>query len=338
VTLLAAVALAACPAQVPKALDPDGGLPSFSVAQVCVVGADDELKPLLTTLVSTGVDAGFSAEQVRTDLEYLVTTGMVRDARAIALPAERTVVYAVEQYPRLLGVRPSGSALIDASSMFIVGVPLSPTTLRTVCGQLKERYAGLGYPNTEVTASLESADGGVSLALNVQPGTRLNVAAIRFTGNKRTPVAELRAAVKTQVGGAFMRDAVDADALALTSVLFNRGLLEGKATVPDPKERNGKPGQVDVVFEVTEGELYKVGQVAVGGWTFGPVPLKLLESQKGKPFSRPGADRDVDRLKHQAAERGVEVDVMLLTALDAKAHTVGVSFEVAKRTPASIKF
>src|SRR5206468_1080041 len=101
--------------------------------------------------------------------------------------------------------------------------------------------AGLGYSNAEVATSLEPADGGVALALNVEPGTRLNVAAIRFTGNKRVPSAELRAALKTQVGGAFMRDAVDADALALTGMLFNRGLLEGKVTVADPKERSGKP-------------------------------------------------------------------------------------------------
>jgi outer membrane protein assembly factor BamA len=342
VTGLAAALLAACPTQAPEAAD--GGLSAVlgaAVAEVCVVGAQEHERDSMALLMQHDLDAGLTVERASGDLETLVGTGWIRDARALALSLAKghvQLVYAVEPYPSLLSVSAKGGRAVNPDTAFHLGRPTSPVNVRAGIDALKERYAALGYPNALIDGKLEAADGGVRLALEVTEGVRFTVAAVRFTGNQRVGLLQLRNVIKTQLGDVFSHDVVADDAQALTAVLLDQGLLEASVATPEAKELNGKPGQIDVVYAVKEGPLYRSSAVSLTGWEFGPSPAKLLETKKGQPFSAAGMNRDVDRMSHQAAERGLEIDVITQTSVDAKAHTVSVSFEVSKHGAGRIKF
>jgi outer membrane protein assembly factor BamA len=342
VSVLAAALLAACPTQAPELAD--AGLSSLlgaTIAQVCVVGAQDSERESMTLMLQQDLDAGLSVARASDGLETVIGTGWIRDARALAVPLEKgrvQLVYAVEPYPPLVGVDLKGARVVDPGTIFHAGRPTGPLNVRAGVEDLKQRYAALGYPNAQIDGKLEAADGGVSLALEVNEGVRFTVAAVRFSGNQRVGLPKLRPVIKTQLGDVFSHDVVANDAQALTAVLLDQGLLEGSVATPEAKELGGKPGQIDVVYAVKEGPIYKASGVAVSGWEYGPVPLNVLETKKGQPYSAAGANRDMDRLKHQAAEHGAEIDVVLLTFVDAKAHAVSVSFEVSKHTPGWIKF
>jgi outer membrane protein assembly factor BamA len=326
VTALVAAVLAACPVQLPELASDAGVEPLLNarIAQVCVLGAAKDL-PVLTARA----DAGLSFETTRADLEALSATGRFRDARALAVPLDArsvTLVYAVEPYPTLEDLSVNGSHRVDASPLFEHGMPLSPVRIRSGLDALGQRYAALGFPNTRIDTSL---DGGV-LALDVREGERLTVRQVRFSGNTHVAPPALRVPLMTNAGDAFSATVTAADAQRLVTLLRDRGYLEASVAPPDPRDVTGKPGQIDVVFDVKEGPLYRSGSIAVNGWK-GKRPLRPLETQPGKPFSPSGAERDVDRLKHQATEQGVEVEVLLLTDVDASTHTIRASFEVTRR-------
>jgi outer membrane protein insertion porin family len=326
VTAVVAAVLAACPVQVPEVAS-DAGVESLlkaRIAQVCVLGAAKDL-PVL----AARADAGLSFELTQADLEALSATGRFRDARALALPLDArgvTLVYAVEPYPTLENLSVTGSQRVDPSPLFEHGIPLSPVNIRSGLDALVERYAALGFPNTRIDTSL---DGGV-LALDVREGARLTVRQVRFSGNTHVATPALRVPLRTNAGGAFSATVTAADAQRLVTLLRDRGYLEAAVAPPAARDVSGKPGEIDVVFDVTEGPLYRSGAILVNGWK-GKQPLRPVETLPGKPFSPSGAERDVDRLKHQASEQGVEVEVLLLTDVDATKHTVSASFEVTKR-------
>jgi outer membrane protein assembly factor BamA len=342
VTGLAAALLAACPTQAPELSDEGlSAVLGAAVAEVCVVGAQEHERELMTLRMQHDLDAGLTVDRASDDLETLVSTGWIHDARALAMPLAKghvQLVYAVEPYPSLLSVSVKGGSAVDPNAAFHQGGPTSAVNVREGIDALKERYAALGYPNALIDGKLEAADGGVTLALQVNEGVRFTVAAVRFTGNQRVALPKLRNVIKTQLGDVFSHDVVADDAQAMTAVLLDQGLLEGSVATPEAKELNGKAGQIDVVYAVKEGPIYRASAVSLSGWEFGPRPEKLLETKKGQPFSAAGANRDIDRLKHQAAEHGVEIDVATVTAVDAKAHTVSVGFEVSKHAAGWIKF
>jgi outer membrane protein assembly factor BamA len=342
VTPLAAALLAACPTQAPSLADGgSGAVLGAAVVEVCVVGGQDHERESMTLLMQHELDAGLTVERASEDLETLVGTGWIRDARALAVPLEKgrvQLVYAVEPYPSLVTVAVKGGRAVNPDTSFHTGRPTSAVNVRAGVDALKERYAALGYPNAHIDWKLEAADGGVTLALDVSEGVRFTVAAVRFSGNQRVGLPKLRNVIKTQLGDVFSHDVVADDAQAMTAVLLDQGLLEGSVATPEAKELSGKPGQIDVVYAVKEGPIYRASAVSLNGWEYGPPPLALLETKKGQPFSAAGANRDIDRLRHQAAEHGAEIDVTILTSVDSKAHSVSVGFEVSKHTPGWIKF
>ncbi len=135
----------------------------------------------------------------------------------------------------------------------LVGATLSAEELRQAAGlapadlysdarvlsasqRLRERFIGLGHPEARVTAETRERGNDYALLLRVEPGPRVDVAALDVRGATRTDAGLLRGRAGLDVGRP-----LDVRALAAAeSRLLALGTLSAARVTPDPE----RPGRV----------------------------------------------------------------------------------------------
>jgi outer membrane protein insertion porin family len=147
--------------------------------------------------------------------------------------------------------------------------------LITKAGMIRDEYVKKFFPNVKIGTELQPIEGSAGFAnvtFTVEEGERVKIRSYRFTNNPSIPEAELRSSfgqrpwydprgwfADTPVS---QQDLEDARQLA-EDIYKNRGYLDAKVAFP-VSERVGKE-RVDMVFDVTEGDVYTVESTAIRG-------------------------------------------------------------------------
>ena len=181
------------------------------------------------------------------------------------------------------------------------------------------RLADSGYfLNVRVTPPLDWP-GGIKLVIDlVEMAT---ISRIDFKGNKAVRKSELRAAMKSTVGGRYQAGQVHMDARALEKLYHDKAFRDAKVTykkktVASHKQQvSGKEQEVEdevaITFTIDEGHPISISKVTfVGNKAY--TETKLVEQINSKPrrFLRPGdlkdADLDIDkkRIEHWYLRNG----------------------------------
>lgn len=310
------------------------------VEKVCLVGASENAYLRLHEVVAPREGTNLDAASVRADLEGLFSQGMVRDASALAIPfgdGKRVVLaYFVVEYPFISKVRFEGLSGLRADDLrdsAPSGARASGLELKKITNAVTEEFIERGYMNATVAVSTAPIEGAatVEAIVKVTEGVRTVVQKIRFVGNKRVSEKDLLVAIKTQLGAPFRQDVADLDAMYLSNVYFDRGMVnvrvEPEAVAP------AKPEQLELVFKVTEGDVFKLGKLALTGFSLGNDKelMKALESKPGAVFSRSALQRDMERLKDRASKKGLRVNVTPITNVDSDKKVVDISLELEKQ-------
>ncbi len=147
--------------------------------------------------------------------------------------------------------------------------------LSTKAGKIRDEYVKKFFPNVKIGAEIKPIEGSAgfaSVALTIEEGERAKIRKFRFTNNPSVPEEDLRVSFGQRPWydprGWFsdtpvsQQDLEDARAQA-EEVYQNRGYLDAKVATP-VMEKVGKE-KVDVVFDVTEGDVYTVESTAIRG-------------------------------------------------------------------------
>jgi outer membrane protein insertion porin family len=211
--------------------------------------------------------------------------------------------------------------------------------LKAAVEEVKQSYASIGFAHTKVDYALEDTKPGqVKLKLQIDEGHRFTVGAIRIEGAKVVKQEELKKALRSGVGGPYTEELAERDAMALNAVLFDHGLVQSSVTAVAPGDSPN--GAVDLVFRISEGDVYKVGKLKLTGFDLGPEKdvFKSLETKTKTVFSRSAITRDIERLKHLAQQKGASVDVLPLTEVNPKDKTIDLTFSLEKQPEQRIRF
>ena len=314
------------------------------VEKVCLVGASEDSYLRLHELVAPREGSPLDADAVRADIEALFEQGLLRDVVVVAQPLPRNGVvlsYVVTEYEWISTVAFNGVTAVkteDLKEVVHAGIRANPYLLKTLSEQVKALYEGLGYPQAKVATSVKSVGGNnASLTLEVQEGPQLRVTKITFEGAKQVPGAEL--GKKLLTGAPFLQEVVERDTMAITSVYFDHGMVNVSVT-NTTRPIAGPPGSIEVVFQVKEGDVFRMGKLTLTGFSLGAEKdvLKGMEAKPKSVFSRAVLQRDMDRLRARAKEKGYVVEVTPLTSVDNDKKTIDVAFELEKRPNPNIKF
>lgn len=340
----------ACPTTAP-AYAPDsnaGELWGKKIEQICIVGATEDTTAHLLKTVIFRQGTPLESKNLSTDLQILYLQVVLKDVTALAEPIEGStgvrVIYLVSEYPRFTELSISGNRTVGEDvvrSAVELGLPANPVVLKAAVEEVKQSYASIGFAHTKVDFALEDLKPNqVRLKLTIDEGHRFTVGAIRIDGSKVVKQDELKKALRSGVGGPYTEELAERDAMALNAVLFDHGLVQSSVTAVAPGEPAQGNGAVDLVFKVTEGDVFKIGKLKLTGFELGPEKdvFKGLETKTKQVFSRSAITRDIERLKHLAQQKGASVEVLPLTEVNAKEKTIDLTFSLEKQPEQRLRF
>ncbi len=340
----------ACPTKVPDYAGDSRAddLWGKKIEQICVVGASEETTTHLLKTVIFRQGTPLDEKNLSTDLQILFVQVVLRDVTALAEPLEGStgvrLTYVVSEYPRFTELAVAGNRSVGEDvvrSAVELGLPANPVVLKAAVEEVKQSYASIGFAQTRVDYSLEDTKPGqVKLKLQIDEGHRFTVGAIRIEGAKVVKQDELKKALRTGVGGPYTEELAERDAMALNAVLFDHGLVQSSVTALAPSDAPQGNGAVELVFKVTEGDVFKIGKLKLTGFDLGPEKdvFKVMETKSKQVFSRSAITRDIERLKHLAQQKGVSIDVLPLTEVNTKDRTIDLTFSLEKQPEQRIRF
>lgn len=182
--------------------------------------------------------------------------------------------------------------------------------LSTKGSEIRDEYVKRFFPDVKIGAEIQPIEGSAGAAnviFTIEEGERKKIRKYRFTGNTAIPEVELRASFGQRPWydprGWFSDTPVSAQALEDARLLAedvykNAGYLDAKVSAPTiEKVGNGKS---DVVFAVTEGDIYTVDSTAIRG-------VKLFPEREvlGAGGKRLGVDEVAGQQAIEAAAKDI---------------------------------
>ncbi len=232
----------------------------------------------------------------------------LRELEIAGLPPEEERL-AAGAFPSLLARVELAAALPDADA------------------RLLNLLRGLGFPRARIAGRAVAADGS-RLAVDVEPGPRQIVSAVRLTGleEEKEERQRLQSMLPVRAGDPARMDRVAQGKLLLEGDLRDRGYADATvrfSVVPAA----GRPDDIEVVYEVTTGERYRLAGVEIEGerWSK-PAPMRRQAGlAAGEPFTEAGVEEARNRLFSTGVFSQVD------TTVEKKDGEAKVSFSLAER-------
>ncbi len=237
--------------------------------------------------------------------------------------------------------------LADLKSGDFIDEPL----LATKVGKVRDEYVKKFFPDVKIGAEMQPIAGSAgfaSVTLTVEEGERKKIRAYRFTNNPSIPEEELRSSFGQRPWydprgwftdtPASTQDLDDARKMA-EDVYLDRGFLDVKISSP-VMEKVGKE-RVDVVFEVSEGDVYTVESTAIRGVKLFPEAevLAAVRLSADQVAGQKAIDDAAKDIRDYYEARGY-VDTVVRPAkegIPGKPGRVALSFEVREGQLAYIR-
>lgn len=264
---------------------------------VCAVGAENTVKEVTVRVLdqfgsdatdvlsfcNVAVGSEISQEALSKDVRALLDTGRYGYAgvELEKLDDGVRVIYVVKRRYRfqeplaIKGADYLSERKIRKVAELKNGDYIDEPVLSAKAGRIRDEYVKKYFPDVKISVDIQPIEGSVGAAhvlLTIEEGQRAKIRKFRFTGNTAIPEEELRVSFGQRPWydprGWFTDTPVSAqdleDARQMAEEVYkNYGYLDAKVASPT-KEPVGKD-KVDVVFAVTEGEIYSVEATSIRG-------------------------------------------------------------------------
>jgi outer membrane protein assembly complex protein YaeT len=167
-------------------------------------------------------------------------------------------------------------------------------------GTIRGMYVTEGFLDAEVgspppTFSNDNKD--VTIRFVIREGERYRVGQIRFQGNTVIPNADLARRIKFRTGNFLVALTLRRDTEAVQNAYGELGYINAKVLAK--KVFKETPGVVDLVFEITEDDQYRVGRIDIRGnqYTQGRVIRRELRFFPEQLFDTVAVEESRNRLR-----------------------------------------
>lgn len=215
---------------------------------------------------------------------------------------------------RVLGNRTYGDGTIEKQTKtrswfpFFVAGTFDPDQLEQDVAAIRKFYEERGFFDVQVgrKVTVGPDQKEVMISFLVEEGPRYVVERIRFKGNEHLPEAKLREEMKMQEGQYYDQDRIRRDIRAIVRAYSPLGRIylpqetdPDYLTIKDERYFSREPGKVELVYNISEGKPFRIGQIIVKGnaKTQDKVVLRELRVTPGQLYDAEQLRKAVDRLK-----------------------------------------
>jgi outer membrane protein insertion porin family len=236
---------------------------------------------------ATQVGHPYDASAIQQDLRRLWNTGRFDDIRVER--EDSAIVFHVVENPRLrlrkLVIEPSTTGLQLALAE---GTPIDDVHAHAVILEARKQLIGQGYVDPQLDYSLHPVTGNtVDLRLTVNPGERVRVREVQFTGDLGLAPSELsrtlnglhiRRIFRWRLLPAYNQETVEADLARVRSLYMSKGYFDASVRLDETQRQ---PDGEHIRIFVQSGPRYQVRKFTIDGAPAGaPVCGCLLAARR----------------------------------------------------------
>ncbi|MCB0354148.1 MAG: hypothetical protein KDD64_11505, partial [Bdellovibrionales bacterium] len=215
----------------------------------------------------------FSRDEISSEIKAIYQTGFFDQVTASIDSDSGALVYNVVEKPTVRKVFIQGNEEIDESDLtdiltFGEGRFLDKTKLQALIRSATSFYQSKGYYDVTFDYDITPlTDNQVDVTFSVKEGKRYEITEIRFRGLEHLDEDDLRSAIQTKTykwwnswlfgTGRLNREMLDNDRLLVRQYFLDEGYLD--ATISEPAVEL-KDGEIEITFDVEEGQQYEVGE------------------------------------------------------------------------------
>ncbi len=177
---------------------------------------------------------------------------------------------------------------------------------------LREYFQTRGYFDVEVNFKREYAGDQLHVVYTVERGDRHDLRGIVIAGNKYFDTATIRERMQVQPRGwllshgRFSQDLLNQDVQSIVNLYRANGFQQAQVKADVRDDYNGKPGEMMVFLEITEGPQTRVSSLTIEGNRSVPDDelRPLLTTSEGQPYSESNVAVDRDVVMNHYFNRG----------------------------------
>ncbi len=299
-----------------------------------------------------------TAKSVNTALKNIYDLGYFDDVevKVDTVPDGKKVVFVVEEKPRIQAIDVRGSDEIDSEDILEAistkkGGVVNPKVVADDIRVIREMYRKDGYYKAKVTHEVDSAGTGIArLSYVIEEGPKLYIENVIIDGAKQMDPDDVKEVLALKERGMFSwisntgvlkEELLERDAAAIQAFYQSKGFIEVKVGRPEVEI---KDDGIDVVYQVWEGNRYKMGETLFKGDLIED-PAKLREvtrvdklKENDDYFDRSLLKSDVDSLTNYYNNYGYAyADVQVNIQDDPEEKIVNVVYNVSKHQRVHIR-
>lgn len=171
-------------------------------------------------------------------------------------------------------------------------------------------YRNLGYFRAKISRELEYDSSGQWLTLTfvIDEGPRYKVRSVAILGNQVFPTESLKEQLALKAGEFFNMPKMQKDERTLSDLYGGNGYIYADVKA-SPRFLEDPPGQLDLVYEIKEGEMFRVGEINIQ--IAGEYPHTRKSVVLNRLSFRPGDI--IDTRKVHDSERRIKASQLFVT-------------------------
>ncbi len=297
------------------------GSADFTVSDIRVEGLQRISEGTVFNYLPVNIGDHLTPQRVREALRAMYATGFFRD---VELRRDgTTLVVAVAERPSLESIDIKGNKDIKTEDLqkslrnvgLAAGKTFDRSTLDEVTQYLTDQYYSRGKYAVKIDTKVEDLpDNRVRVNINITEGSRAKIRQINIVGNTRFRDADILQTLQLQTpnwnswykqSDRYSRESLQGDLEKIQAWYQDRGYANFHvdsvqvAIAPDKSD-------IFITVNVTEGPVYKLGDVKVAGNTIVPEAElhKLLQVQSGQIYSQKAISATQEQIKNRLGTEG----------------------------------
>ena len=244
----------------------------------------------------------------------------------------------------IIGADKMRNKKVRKKSELTIGQFADDAAFAKASAKIKEAYRDFWYPDTEVewTTREDTRLGTVDVIYQIKEGRKLKIKKLVFEGNDLVDDKTLRKVMQQKQkkwysfitgAGKYKPENVDMDVFAIKSLYMNAGFLD--VVVSDPELDDATPKKSYLIFNINEGQRYRVGKIAVAGMkTFEEQELRRgIRLGSGEVAALAAAEAGSESIRAFYGNRGyIRTNVRPVYDANAETGLVDIRYEVTEGT------
>ena len=249
------------------------------IAEVDVEGTQVLDKDVVLMRLTLQKGDMLTAKSVNVALKNIYDLGYFDDVKVKVdtIPDGKKVIFVVKEKPRIQAMGVKGAGAIDSEDILEAvstkkGGVINPKVLADDIRVIREMYRKEGYYKAKVTHEVEDAGKGVArLTFIIDEGPKLYIQNVIIDGAKQLDPDDIKDVLALKERGflswisntgVLKEELLDRDAAAIQAYYNSKGFIDVKVGKPEVEI---KDDGIDVIYQVWEGERYKMGNTYFKG-------------------------------------------------------------------------